>query len=207
MPKRIKEEFQLLLHPTKENNDRIQKYPSWMRNNTRIREETDDRFTYITEKKVMGYGSLILGIFIGVQAAAHKNSWSDYLLYLIFTGVSAYFILWGLYAIMISKLVTIDKKSQSVIITKDSNIDFLKSVKKIPFSKTKKIEIRKHSHPPDGSDSWSINMIFYRGSSIKIYDTYCKSDAEGLAEKISKIIGCPFNTTTQSKILDFLGGL
>ncbi len=156
-----------------------------------IREETSDRITIVEHVSVWRKISVILmGIFILLfQIPFLEDSWSFpfIIIPIFFLVASAYIIFWVIRMLLVSYSVTVNKKSHRIIIKKDSNINLLKSIKEIPFLDIERIETKRHVNDEDG-DTWSVNLLKFQGGSTEIYVTYYKSDAELLAEKLSKII-------------------
>lgn len=146
-----------------------------------IQHETDDQINLVEGigDKGVGYLFIVCGIVIGVLAFP--------LDFVIVLPTSVLFILMGLYPILASGTVTFDKKSQSVVIKKDSHINLLKSANEIPFANVKKIEIVKSINY--SFNTWYIRLITMQ-ENIVIYSTNSESEVEILGEKICKMISC-----------------
>ncbi len=98
-----------------------------------------------------------------------------------------YIIFWGIRMFLVSYSVTIDKKSRRIILKKEFNINRgIIQLKEMPFLDIERIETKRHADSEDG-DTWSVNLIKIQGGSTEIYVTYYKSNAETLAEKLSKL--------------------
>ena len=102
----------------------------------------------------------------------------------------------GLAMLLIKESVTIDKRLQNVTVKKDSFIKYLRSIKEIPFSHIKKIEITYNTHSDkhdydssanDSSGSWSISLIAIDGDPVEICGRRPKSTVEKIAEKVCRI--------------------
>ncbi len=142
----------------------------------RIKEETDELIILDeSPKKRLSRLFLILGLFFGLLFYFRERSF--YLLFL-FIGVF-YFILWLLDILVNYKNVTIDKKSQTVIIKNN----LLKSINRIPFENLKEISIIKNMHLP----LWKIYLIAMHKNIISIYKTKSELKAEILGEKLCKM--------------------
>jgi hypothetical protein len=102
----------------------------------------------------------------------------------------------GLYVLLVKETVIIDKRLQKAVIIKETPIKQFKSVKKIPFSDLKIIEITyntqfkncDYNSPVDCSNElWEISLITIGDGSEKIYQGNSKPEVEKVAESISKI--------------------
>jgi hypothetical protein len=163
-----------------------------------IKEETDDRIIVVENIPPESIGYAILAIFIlflllGSFLDTNSKLMGDFVslpvpfVFLILLLI--YTILTLTRWLLLSYSVTIDKKSERIIIKEDSNINRLKSVKEIPFSDIKRIVIKEQVHNLTSGEgtpykTWRVNLIKIQGGSTKIYETYYESDAEILAEKI-----------------------
>ena len=156
-----------------------------------IREETDDRITIVENISVwMKIYAILFGIFILLfQIPFFKNGFSFpfSIIPIIFLLSGGLLILWGIRMFLVGYSVTIDKKSQRIIIKRVFILNLLKSTEEIPFLDIKRIETKRHIDSEDG-DIWRVKLIKIQGGSTKIYETYFKSDVEKLAEKLCKIM-------------------
>ena len=90
--------------------------------------------------------------------------------------------------ILIRESVVIDKNLQSVIIERDSFIQYITSIKKIKFSDIKYTEITIDTLDGRVTGHRDVWLITIHGKGVKIYDDDCET-AERLGKKIHEITG------------------
>ena len=108
-------------------------------------------------------------------------------------------ILMNLQDLLINESVIIDKRLRNIIIKKDSFIKYLKSIKEIPSSHVKEIEIIYWTRRWDGfdydspagepGDSWIVSLNTIYEDSVIIYGGGSKPEAEKIAKKVCGIAG------------------
>ena len=98
-------------------------------------------------------------------------------------------IAWMWTGYLVVTTVSIDKKSQSIVIQKILPIKRFESVIEIPFSALKEIKITSDTDS-DGDKFWNVNLIQkYENKPAFIYFTFSESKAQEVAGKIHKITG------------------
>ena len=107
----------------------------------------------------------------------------------------------GLHILLVKETVIIDKRLQSAVIMEESPLKYLESIKKIPFSDLKTVEItyntdcEKCSYDSPSmslwsdNGSWDVSIIPIDGDSVQIYHGNYKSKAEKISGKICRITG------------------
>lgn len=108
-------------------------------------------------------------------------------------------ILMNLQDLLINESVIIDKRLRNIIIKKDSFIKYLKSIKEIPSSHVKEIELTYWTQRWDGfdydspagepGDSWIVSLNTIYEDSVVIYGGGSKPEAEKIAGKVCGITG------------------
>ena len=184
----------------------------------RVEDETDDRIVLVRECvliAVVGLFMTVLGLvfcyatFIaGVSIKGELLDRIGSLIILPIVTVMGFLIL---YAGLSPMEIIIDKKFQCVTIKESSYIKHFNSVKNIPFSRIKAIEvvyctecrIDRDSPTNDPADSWKITLITIDGESTPIY---CSDDdstlkIEEIAGKIRKITDkkLPYQSISDNK--------
>ena len=151
----------------------------------KIEEETEDRIVLLvgSVKKdvwealfgIAGFSFLFV-IFPGVR-------YERFLGLLCILSV-AILVLMKLYTTVVKRSVIIDRKLQSVIAKKDSPMKYLRSIKEIPFSHIKEIEIL---HWIESYSQWKIALIIDE-KSVQIYeDGRNESEVKKTVKKICEI--------------------
>jgi hypothetical protein len=109
------------------------------------------------------------------------------------------FLYAGLHGLLVREVIIIDKRLLSVVIMEESPIKYLESIKKIPFSDLKTVELTYNTNcekcsydSPSVSiwsdnGSWNVSIIPIDGDSVQIYHGNHKSKAEKIAGKICRI--------------------
>ncbi len=144
----------------------------------RIKEETDDIIiSHESPLKiliVLSIGLVLIYLFIDYSGKPEG-------FYFLFFGIII--ILW---AILPNETVTIDKKSQRVIIKNN----FLKFINKIPFSDINGIYIehRRYSQLDDVPDSLNLKLTTIQGKTIIIYTAGDNDTANDFARDVARKI-------------------
>jgi hypothetical protein len=149
----------------------------------KIKDETNDRIVIVESKPFKIDGGLvhiILG-FLSLYITYHASGIGG-LFFLILGGV---FFLIGSNMLLVSKSITLDENTQSVINQQKSVIKHLESIEKIPFSELKEIEISRTCG--EWGESWSTCINTICGKPVLDYDADDKTEAERVAKKISKL--------------------
>ena len=169
----------------------------------RVKEETEDRIVLVGEVGLivlLGLSMTVIGLVFCyfIADADIKGGLLDRIVSLIIPPVVTVIGILILYCAGVSsREVIIDKKFQSVTIQESSAIKYFNSVKNIPFSRIKAIEVLCctechicHDSPTNSpADSWKIVLIRIDGESTPIYcnDEDSTLKIEEIAEKIRKI--------------------
>ena len=179
----------------------------------KVKEETDDRIVLVdsvAKKVVSGLSMIFGGLFFfwiffpdgfvsGNVFYGSNDEIAAGLINLFGGGLGGgLFIFMGLHTLLVKETIIIDKKLQRTVIIKETPTNHFKSIKKIPFSDLKIIEITydtqckncDYDSPVDGSnESWDISLIRIGDGSVKIYQGDSKPEVEKIAESICKITG------------------
>lgn len=152
----------------------------------KIEEETEDRIVLLVDsvKKDIWEALFVIAGFSFLVVILPDGRYERFLGLLCILSV-AILVLMKLYTAVVKRSVIIDRKPQSVIIKKDSPMKYIRSIKEIPFSHIKEIEIL---HWIERYSQWKIALIAIDGKSDQICEDYrSESEVEKIAEKICEI--------------------
>lgn len=152
----------------------------------KVEEETDDRIVLLVGSVNKDVWEALCGIagfsflFVIFPAVRYER----FLKLLCILSV-VILVLMKLCTVVVKRSVIIDRKPQSAIIKKDSSMKYLRSIKEIPFSHIKEIEIL---HWIERYSQWKIALITIDEKSVHIYeDDRSESEVKKIAEKICEI--------------------
>lgn len=152
----------------------------------KIEEETEDRIVLLVDSVKKDVWEALFGIagFSFLFVILLDVQYERFLRLLCILSV-VILVLMKLYAAVVKRSVIIDRKPQSVITKKDSPLKYLRSIKEIPFSHLKEIEI---VHWIERYSQWKIALITIDEKSVQIYeDDRSESEVKKIAEKICEI--------------------
>ena len=152
----------------------------------KIEEETEDRIVLLVDsvKKDIWEALFVIAGFSFLFVILPDVRYERFLRLLCILSV-AILVLMKLYTAVVKRSVIIDRKPQSVIIKKDSPMEYIRSIKEMPFSHIKEIEIL---HWIERYSQWKIALITIDEKSVQIYeDDRSESEAKKIAEKICEI--------------------
>ncbi|GEM_PF-3681043 len=157
-----------------------------------IKDETDDQIIladnllykiYIVSCFiVLGAFSALFSIYV-LDGAENEMK----LLKIFYALLAPLMLYHGLYYLLVSNFVIIDKKSQNIIIKKDSIIKRFKCIKEIPLSDIEEVNAT-YEFDSDYGKHWKVYVKTTLGEHKKIYDASGESDANRMEKKIYNTI-------------------
>ena len=168
-----------------------------------VKEEDEDRIVLadsVAEKVLLGSALIISGLHCSriFFSLIFDASVFGGLVGVLFGGLLLFS---GLHILLDSEVISIDKSLQRAVIMKKSPITQFESIKKIPFSDIKIIEITYDTQCKNcdydlpsmslwsDNGSWDASIILIDGTSVQIYHGDHKSKAEKISGKICRITG------------------
>ncbi len=160
---------------------------------SKIKTDTNDLIVFHDKSGGTIWMGVLIGVVFAVIMVKATLSTSDFVQRLVYILIMFFLVLWTIAwmwtGYLVVTTVSIDKKSQSIVMQKSSPIKRFESVIEIPFSALKEIKITSDTDS-EGDRFWDVNLIQkYENKPAFIYGTFLESKAQEVAEKIHKITG------------------